>query len=117
VNRLLSLILILLTTLLLTLAPGAALAQVDEQPDAGTQGPGGPPDAGGDEEEEDTTGRIVEVCRDTPDCSPRFVCDNGRCRYNGTREAERVGCMFGPQATLLLVGVGLAVGAGRRRSS
>ena len=64
--------------------------------------------------DEDTTGRIVEVCRETYDCSPRFVCDDGKCRYTGTREAERVGCMFGPTATLSLVGFGLIAGLRRR---
>lgn len=96
------------------LTPQVAFAQQgDGQPDAGQPGP--PEDAGVEEPpDEDTTGRIVEVCRETYDCSPRFVCDNGRCRYTGTREAERVGCMLGPTATLSLVGIGLLVGARRR---
>jgi hypothetical protein len=108
------LLLSLVLTLSALLVPQAALAQQEDgQPDAGQPGP--PPDAGVEEPpDEDTTGRIVEVCRETYDCSPRFVCDNGRCRYTGTREAERVGCMFGPTATLSLVGIGLLVGARRR---
>ncbi len=95
--------------------PHVALAQQEDgQPDAGQPGP--PPDAGVEEPpDEDTTGRIVEVCRETYDCSPRFVCDDGRCRYTGTREAERVGCMLGPTATLALVGFGV-VASLRRRS-
>ena len=96
------------------LTPYDALAQLEgEQPDAGQPGP--PPDAGVEEPpDEDTTGRITEVCRETYDCSPRFVCDDGRCRYTGTREAERVGCMLGPTGTLTLVGFGLIAGLRRR---
>ena len=94
------------------LAPLTALAQQDEQPDAGTQAP--PPDAGGEEEEEDGTGRIVEVCKTTSDCSPRFACDDGRCRYQGTRQAERVGCMLGPEGAVAMVGFGLVAGLRRR---
>jgi hypothetical protein len=93
------------------LSPLTALAQEDELPDAGTQVP--PPDAG-DEEPEDTTGRIVEVCRTTSDCSPRFACDDGRCRYQGTRQAERVGCMLGPEGAVAMVGFGLVAGLRRR---
>jgi len=97
------------------LAPLAARAQTEGPADAGTQGPAPLPDAGTEEEPEDTTGRIVEVCRETADCSPRFVCDDGRCRYQGTRQAERVGCMLGPEATVAMVGFGLVAGLRRRR--
>ncbi len=66
-------------------------------------------------EGEDSVGRVVVTCRHSSDCSPRFTCSQGRCRYNGVREAERVGCLLGPEAALVLV-VGLVlVAAGRRR--
>nr|WP_304503084.1 MULTISPECIES: MXAN_6627.5 family MYXO-CTERM protein [Myxococcaceae] len=94
--------------------PRAALAQVDEEPDAGSL-PGPTPDAGEEPPDEDTTGHIVEVCRVTADCSPRFACDSGRCRYQGTREAKRVGCMLGPEGTVALIGLGLVATARRRR--
>jgi hypothetical protein len=94
-------------------SPAAFAQEEDEQPDAGTQGPAPEPDAGV-EEPEDTTGRIVEVCKQTSDCSPRFACDEGRCRYQGTRKAERVGCMLGPEGAVAMVGFGLVAGLRRR---
>ena len=104
----------LLLALLAAGHPAAALAQQDEQPDAGSL-PGAPPDAGDEPPDEDTTGHIVEVCRVTADCSPRFACDNGKCRYQGTREAKRVGCMLGPEGTVALIGLGLVAASRRRR--
>lgn len=65
-------------------------------------------------EGEDGVGRVVVNCRSTSDCSPRFSCQQGKCRYSGIREAERVGCLGGPEAAMVLVGVGLAVVLRRR---
>lgn len=65
-------------------------------------------------EGEDGTGRVNAVCRSTSDCSPRFTCQAGTCRYTGVREAERVGCLLGPEAALVLVGLA-GVAAPRRR--
>jgi hypothetical protein len=97
------------------LAPSTALAQEEGGlPDAGAQQPAPEADAGTEEEPEDTTGRIVEVCKQTSDCSPRFACDDGRCRYQGTRKAERVGCMLGPEGAVAMVGLGLVAGLRRR---
>lgn len=36
------------------------------------------------------------------------------CRYTGIRQAERVGCLLGPEDTLAVVGLGRAVAARRR---
>ncbi|WP_164020344.1 MXAN_6627.5 family MYXO-CTERM protein [Pyxidicoccus trucidator] len=65
-------------------------------------------------EGEDGTGRVNTVCRSTGDCSPRFTCQGGTCRYTGVRQAERVGCLLGPEAALVLVGLA-AVAAPRRK--
>src|SRR5512145_3130734 len=46
-------------------------------------------------EGEDGVGRVVVNCRSSNDCSPRFTCQQGKCRYSGVREAERVGCLLG----------------------
>jgi hypothetical protein len=100
-------------------APCLAWAQ-----DAGAQEDGGissAPDAsvgegGADRdnpEVEDGVGRTVVNCRSSSDCSPRFSCSQGKCHYTGVREAERVGCLVGPEASL--VGLGL-VAVLRRRS-
>ena len=94
------------------LASSGARAQ-----DAGTPYP---PDAsvGGEQpdlpEGEDDVGRPGGACRSTSDCTPRFSCSQGRCRYTGIREAERVGCLLGPADTLALVGLGLIVARRRR---
>lgn len=116
----------LLLALGLLLAPFPGLAQ-QEPPDAGPalQEDGGTdvPDGGSvgnggadrdNEEGGDHTGRVVTTCRSSSDCSPRFSCSDGTCRYTGIRQAERVGCMLGPEAALALVGVTL-VGAWRRK--
>lgn len=66
-------------------------------------------------EGEDGVGRVVVNCRSSSDCSPRFSCSQGKCRYSGVREAERVGCLVGPEAAMVLVGLGL-VSVFRRRS-
>ena len=108
----------LLSCLVLTLsllAPLGARAQ-EEPSDAGVY----PPDASGGEQPgtpegdgDDGVGRPAGPCRSTSDCSARFTCSQGKCRYTGIREAERVGCLFGPADTLALVGLGLVVA--RRR--
>ncbi|MDC0713071.1 hypothetical protein POL68_31705 [Stigmatella sp. ncwal1] len=64
-------------------------------------------------EGEDGVGRVVINCHSSTDCSPRFRCQQGKCQYTGIREAERVGCLLGPEAALMLTGLGLA--ALRRR--
>ncbi|MBZ4416115.1 MXAN_6627.5 family MYXO-CTERM protein [Myxococcus sp. RHSTA-1-4] len=104
------------------LLPATSLAQSDA--DAGADGglPIDLPDAsageGGadrdNEEGEDGTGRVHTVCRSTRDCSPRFTCQDGTCRYTGVREAKTTGCLLGPEAALLLVGLA-AVAAPRRK--
>ena len=45
-----------------------------------------------------------EVCRSSRDCSPRFICQEGQCRYSGVRKAEQHGCVLGAEAALVLVG-------------
>ncbi|MFL5348333.1 MAG: MXAN_6627.5 family MYXO-CTERM protein [Hyalangium sp.] len=100
-------------------APSLAWAQ-----DAGTDEDGGvsTPDAsvgggGADRdnpEGDDNTGRVVTNCRSSNDCSPRFSCDDGKCRYTGVRDATRVGCLLGPEGALVLAGLGL-VSVWRRR--
>ncbi|MBN1204926.1 MAG: hypothetical protein JXB05_08375 [Myxococcaceae bacterium] len=113
-----------LLTLLLGLGLGVPCtpwAQVGDGEDGGV--PSSTPDAsvgegGADRdnpEGEDGTGRVVVDCRSSNDCSPRFSCKQGKCRYTGVREAERVGCLLGPEAALVLVGVGLAARWRRRR--
>ncbi|MDY7227625.1 MXAN_6627.5 family MYXO-CTERM protein [Hyalangium rubrum] len=66
-------------------------------------------------EGEDGVGRVVTDCHSTADCSPRFACTQGKCKYSGIREAERVGCLLGPEAAVMLVGLGLVVVTWRRR--
>jgi MYXO-CTERM domain-containing protein len=66
-------------------------------------------------EGEDGTGQVTKNCRHSSDCSPRFTCHGGTCQYSGVREAQRVGCMLGPEAAVVLVGLGLAA-VWRRRS-
>lgn len=65
-------------------------------------------------EGDDTAGRGGGACRTSGDCAARFSCSQGTCRYTGIRQAERVGCLLGPQDTLAVVGLGLAVAARRR---
>jgi len=117
--------LLCLRTTLLTLAiglglgaPFAAQAQqggedggISTAPDASVGEGGADRD---NPEGEDGVGRVVVDCRSSSDCSPRFSCTQGKCRYSGIREAERVGCLGGPEAAMVLVGLGLAV-AWRRR--
>lgn len=82
--------------------------------DAGSAGEGG---ADRDNPEgEDSTGRVVVNCRSSSDCSPRFTCTHGKCHYSGIREAERVGCLLGPEAAIGLAGLGLVAAWRRRRS-
>jgi hypothetical protein len=66
-------------------------------------------------EGEDGVGRVIINCRSSSDCSPRFTCSQGKCRYSGIREAERAGCLLGPETAALLMGLGLAVALRRRR--
>jgi hypothetical protein len=110
---------------LLLLLPLVALAQSSTAdagiPDGGIRIP--LPDAsigegGADRdnpEGEDGTGRVNSVCRSTRDCSPRFTCQDGTCRYTGVREAERVGCLLGPEAALVLVGLSAAAPRRKKR--
>jgi hypothetical protein len=108
----------------LALLPLASLAQEEAplsafaQEDGGTGAPDASVGNGGadrdNEEGDDHTGRVVISCRSSRDCSPRFSCSEGTCRYSGIREAERVGCMLGPQAALVVMGLTL-VGAWRRK--
>ncbi|WP_426755188.1 MXAN_6627.5 family MYXO-CTERM protein [Myxococcus sp. Y35] len=98
------------------LLPVGALAQSDGGLDAGlpdaSVGEGG---ADRDNPEgDDNTGRVNTSCRSTRDCSPRFSCDNGFCRYTGVRQVDQQGCVLGAQAALVIVGLA-AVGGYRRR--
>ena len=83
--------------------------------DAGSAGEGG---ADRDNPEgDDSTGRVVVNCRSSSDCSPRFTCQDRKCKYSGIRDAERVGCLIGgPEAAIGLVGLGLIAAWRRRRS-
>ena len=65
-------------------------------------------------EGDDSAGRPGGTCRGSGDCAARFSCLEGRCRYTGIRQAERVGCLLGPADTLAVVGLGLVVLARRR---
>jgi len=67
------------------------------------------------EEGEEGVGRVPVKCRSSGECAPRFTCSGGRCQYTGIKEAERVGCLLGPEAAVVLVGLGMAA-AFRRRS-
>ncbi|MCP3139461.1 MXAN_6627.5 family MYXO-CTERM protein [Pyxidicoccus xibeiensis] len=96
--------------------PFAALAQTPSDggisiPDASV-GEGGPDRD--NEEGEGGAGRVNTVCRSTRDCSPRFTCHEGTCRYTGVRQAEQ-GCVLGAEAALVLVGLA-ALGARQRRN-
>src|SRR3954471_15895564 len=109
-----------LRTCLLTvlLGLGLGIPALARAQDAGAQEDGGvssAPDAsvgegGADRdnpEGEDGTGQVIRNCRRSSDCSPRFTCHDGTCQYSGIREAQRVGCMLGPEAAVVLVGLGL----------
>jgi hypothetical protein len=112
----------ILSRLVLPLAlllPLAVLAQED----AGTRDAGSVydvPDAsvgsgGADRDnEENEDGRPGGACRTGTDCPARFSCTQGMCRYTGIRQADRVGCLLGPEDTLAVVGLGLALAAWRR---
>jgi MYXO-CTERM domain-containing protein len=81
--------------------------------DAGSAGEGG---ADRDNPEgDDGTGRVIKSCRRSSDCSPRFTCQDKKCRYSGIRDADRVGCLLGPEAAIGLVGMGLVAAWRRRR--
>jgi hypothetical protein len=113
----------LLTHLALTLGlllPLAGRAQdaglpdggsVYDLPDASVGGGGADRD---NPEGEDSTGRPGGSCRSSGECAARFSCTQGQCRYTGIRQAERVGCLLGPEDTLAVLGLGLVVAARRR---
>ncbi|RKH07991.1 hypothetical protein D7V97_20780 [Corallococcus sp. CA053C] len=94
-----------LLTCFLLLSPLGAFAQ--SEPDAGDD-PGG-------EEGEDTTGRVPTDCRSSSDCAPRFTCAVGKCKYTGVRQAKTQGCMLGPEAAVMVLGVAAVAGSRRRR--
>jgi hypothetical protein len=107
--------------LVLTLLPPlAAQAQdaglpdggsVYDIPDASVGGGGADRD---NPEGDDSTGRPGGSCRSGADCASRFSCTQGQCRYTGIRQAERVGCLLGPEDTLAVVALGLVLVARRR---
>ncbi|MCP3100620.1 hypothetical protein LZ198_17250 [Myxococcus sp. K15C18031901] len=91
------------------LLPAAALAQSSEDggviinvPDASSGEGGADRD---NPEQDDGTGRVTTSCRSTKDCSPRFTCQSGSCRYTGVRQANQQGCVLGAEAALLVVGL------------
>jgi hypothetical protein len=102
--------------------PVVALAQ--DAADAGSEDAGGIyiplPDAsvgeGGPDRDnpEGEDGHLPVTCSRSGDCAPRFTCQQGTCRYTGVRQAERAGCLLGPEAALLIVGLA-AVAAPRRK--
>jgi hypothetical protein len=112
------------------LLPSGALAQSD--PDAGADADAGIEDAGigihipipdasvgeggpdRDDNPEDGDGQLPTTCRRSGDCAARFICQDGMCRYTGVRQAQTTGCLLGPEATLLLVGLA-AVAVPRRK--
>jgi hypothetical protein len=100
--------------------PLAAWAQDAGVPDAGSvyDIPDASVGSGGADrdnpEGDDGTGRPGGACRSGSDCAARFSCSQGQCRYTGIRQAERVGCLLGPEDTLAVVGLGLVVAARRR---
>ncbi|QSQ22641.1 hypothetical protein JY651_47340 [Pyxidicoccus parkwayensis] len=111
------------------LLPSGALAQSDDS-DAGAEADAGAdagsgihiplPDAsvgeGGPDRDnpEGEDGQLPTTCRRSGDCAPRFTCQEGMCRYTGVRQAQTAGCLLGPEATLLVVGLA-AVAAPRRK--
>lgn len=113
-----------LLAVMLTLGLGASFSARAQQSgsedggipsaDAGSAGEGG---ADRDNPEgDDSTGRVVVDCRSSSDCSPRFSCQNRKCKYSGIRDADRVGCLVGPEAAIGLAGLGLVAVWRRRRS-
>lgn len=102
-----------LLAVMLGLGPGASA-----EDGGGSSVPDGSVGEGGADrdnpEGEDSTGRVTVNCRSTSDCSPGFSCTAGRCRYSGLREAERVGCLLGPEAAIGVLALGIL--AARRRS-
>lgn len=102
------------------LLPAVALAQ--SASDAGTDGginipiPDASVGEGGPDRDnpEGEDGHLPLTCRKSGDCAPRFTCQDGACRYTGVRQAESAGCLLGPEATLVLVGLA-AVAAPRRK--
>lgn len=102
------------------LVAAAARAQDAGSPDAGSlyDIPDASVGTGGADrdnpEGEDSAGRPGGACRSNGDCAARFSCSQGVCRYTGIRQAERVGCLLGPEDTLAVVGLGLVVAARRR---
>jgi MYXO-CTERM domain-containing protein len=114
-----------LLAVMLSLGLGASWSARAQQGDGADGGSSLPVDAGSageggadrdNPEGEDSTGRVVVNCRSSSDCSPRFSCNHGKCRYSGIREAERVGCLLGPEAAIGLAGMGLVAAWRRRRS-
>ena len=102
--------------LMLWLLPLASRAQdggvLDHVPDASVGG------GGADRDNEETEGGVGQpggVCLTGRDCAARFGCVEGRCRYVGVRQAERVGCLLGPEDTLAVVGLGLVLVLRHRR--
>ncbi|MCE9670634.1 hypothetical protein LY474_22770 [Myxococcus stipitatus] len=99
------------------LLPASALGQTGDGgviigvPDASSGEDGAERD---NPEEDDGTGRVVTSCRSTKDCSPRFTCQSGSCRYTGVRKADQQGCVLGAEAALLIVGLA-AVAIPRRK--
>ncbi|MBN9682302.1 MULTISPECIES: MXAN_6627.5 family MYXO-CTERM protein [unclassified Corallococcus] len=93
---------------LLLFSPLTVLAQEGQQ-DAGQ------PDDPNSPEGDDNTGRVPTDCRSTSDCAPRFSCNAGKCKYTGIRQAETQGCLLGPQAALMVLGVAAVAGSRRRR--
>ncbi|WP_257453465.1 MXAN_6627.5 family MYXO-CTERM protein [Archangium lipolyticum] len=104
-------------TLLLPLAGRAQDAgtpdagSVFDVPDASVGGGGADRD---NPEADDSTGRPGGACRSSADCASRFSCAQGQCRYTGIRQAERVGCLLGPEDSLAVAGLGLLVAVRRR---
>jgi hypothetical protein len=112
----------IVSCLALTLAlllPLAVQAQDAGTPDAGSVYD--VPDAsvgngGADRDNEEAEdGRPGGACRGNTDCPARFSCTQGACRYTGIRQAERVGCLLGPEDSLAVVGLGLGLLVARRR--
>jgi hypothetical protein len=105
-------------TLLLPLASRAQDAGLQDAgsvydiPDASVGGGGADRD---NPEGDDSTGRPGGTCRSGADCAARFSCSQGQCRYTGIRQAERVGCLLGPEDTLAVVALGLVLAARRGR--
>ncbi|HEX5749941.1 MAG TPA: MXAN_6627.5 family MYXO-CTERM protein [Archangium sp.] len=85
---------------------------VYDVPDASVGGGGADRD---NPEGDDSTGRPGGACRSGNDCAARFSCTQGVCRYTGIRQADRVGCLLGPEDSLAVVGLGLGLALAARR--